>query len=413
MLFVSHQTGNRNVRGILEAAIEADWLGQYFVTLDLSGLAGISDRLPSSLAEELRRRMFADVPAALISSHGWTEALAIAVERMPVIRRLSLTHRYRAIGFLKSHDRWTAARLGKLPPGSAVYAYPCGALASFRAAERSGAVKVLEFTQAHWSFASAIMDEEAEINPAWRFAIPTSALTLERSGREDAELELADALVCPSRFVERTLPQRPVNSRIVGYGCPAPALLRERPSDARGPLKVLFVGNLMQQKGLSYLFDAMDKVGSAAELTIVGTLRQAPGRELADRLEGLRWYPSLPNPAVRALMREHDVLVLPSLCDAFGLVVSEALSEGAPVIVSTNVGAADLVEHGHNGFVVPIRDSDAIAQALLALRDPDRLAAMSAAAYETARKNPESGMWGETVDWIRSLVAGQGVPRPV
>ena len=407
MLFVSHQTGNRNVRGILGAAMEADWLGRFFVTLDLGGLAGISNALPASLAGELRRRVFDGIPSNLIASHGWVEAAAIAAERLPLLRDLGLTFRYRTIGFLKSHDRWTAARVRRLPPQSAVYGYPCGALSTFQAARDAGALNVLEFTQSHWSVAAAILAEEAQINPAWRFAIPQSAVLHERAEREDAELDLADALVCPSRFVQRTLPRTPVNTLVAGYGCPAPTKRRERLSGKAEPLKVLFVGALNQQKGLSYLFDAMKQMGSAAELTIVGSAGRSAVGPLRDFIGASRWHETLPNAAVRALMREQDVLVLPSLSEAYGLVVGEALSEGLPVIVSENVGAADLIDHGRNGFVTPVRDSEAIAAALTLLLDRDRLGAMSAAAYATAEAAPETAVWRDTLRWVRSIAEGR------
>jgi glycosyltransferase involved in cell wall biosynthesis len=404
MLYVSHQTGNRNVRGILGAAFDADWLGRFFVTLDLGGLVRFSKVLPVGLMNELQRRVFAGIPADLIASHGATEALAIVTERLPLTRNLGLTKRYRAVGFLKSHDRWAAARLGALPARSAVYAYPCGALSTFQRARAAGATTVLEFTQAHWSFAASILEEEAQINPAWRFALPEPAALRERAKREDAELDLADAVVCPSRFVLRTLPHTPRHTLVAGYGCPAPTERRARVSAPSQPLKVLFVGALSQQKGLSYLFDAMSMMGPAAELTIVGSAGEYDGPRLREAIGRSRWHPSLPNAAVRALMREHDVLVLPSLSEAYGLVVGEALSEGAPVIVSENVGAADLVEHGRNGFVVPIRDGEAIAAALTLMLDRDRLAMMSAAAYETAESAPESTVWRETLSWVRSIV---------
>jgi starch synthase len=93
----------------------------------------------------------------------------------------------------------------------------------------------------------------------------------------------------------------------------------------------------------------------------------------------------MPHGQVLDLMMESDVLVLPSLCEAFGLVVTEAMACGLPVIVTPNVGAADLVSDGCEGFVVPICSSEAIAGRLHALRrDRELLAAMSRNAHATA-----------------------------
>jgi glycosyltransferase involved in cell wall biosynthesis len=70
-----------------------------------------------------------------------------------------------------------------------------------------------------------------------------------------------------------------------------------------------------------------------------------------------------------------SVLVLPSVEDGFGLVVLEAMACGLPVIVTSHCGAADVVEEGKNGFIVPPRDVNAIAEKLtmLAKNDSNRI----------------------------------------
>ena len=57
-----------------------------------------------------------------------------------------------------------------------------------------------------------------------------------------------------------------------------------------------------------------------------------------------------------------DVFVLPSLADSYSLVVLEAMSAGVPVIISENTGTASVIENGREGFVVPIRDAQEIAE---------------------------------------------------
>ena len=59
---------------------------------------------------------------------------------------------------------------------------------------------------------------------------------------------------------------------------------------------------------------------------------------------------------------EASVLVFPTLCDGFGMVVAEALAHGVPVITTSNAGAADLIAEGRNGFVVPPGDVTALAE---------------------------------------------------
>ena len=70
---------------------------------------------------------------------------------------------------------------------------------------------------------------------------------------------------------------------------------------------------------------------------------------------------------VAHLYNQASVCVFPSVEEGFGMVVTEALASGVPVIVSENVGAKDLITDGQEGFIVPIRNARAIKEALLCL----------------------------------------------
>jgi glycosyltransferase involved in cell wall biosynthesis len=90
-------------------------------------------------------------------------------------------------------------------------------------------------------------------------------------------------------------------------------------------------------------------------------------------------------------MRQHDVFVFPSLFEGFGLVLTEALSQGLPIISTPNTAAPDLIKDGREGFIVPIRDSHAIADRLLQLVDNrDRLNEMREASLRRAAAMPWS-----------------------
>jgi len=102
------------------------------------------------------------------------------------------------------------------------------------------------------------------------------------------------------------------------------------------------------------------------------------------------------------------VLVLPSLAEAFGLVVGEALSTGTAVIVSQNCGAADLIIDGFNGYVVPIRSAEAIAARLVELADDsEKLSALKHNAVFSAGRTT----WTPTPRrcWMQSLANPRAV----
>jgi starch synthase len=85
-------------------------------------------------------------------------------------------------------------------------------------------------------------------------------------------------------------------------------------------------------------------------------------------------------------MRRHDVLVLPSLFEGFGLAITEAMSQGIPVVTTAHTAGPDIIDDGIDGFIVPIRSAEAIAEKLEVLaRDRERLRAMKISAREKAQ----------------------------
>src|SRR5207244_8367300 len=88
-------------------------------------------------------------------------------------------------------------------------------------------------------------------------------------------------------------------------------------------------------------------------------------------------------------MRRHDVLLLPSLFEGFGLAITEAMSQGMPVITTAHTAGPDMIDDGVDGFIVPLRSAGAIAEKLeLLARDRERLHAMKISAREKAQMHP-------------------------
>ena len=209
----------------------------------------------------------------------------------------------------------------------------------------------------------------------------------------------------PSEHVRRTLtgavPEEKI--RVVQYGAPANRQRKRISDDPGRPLQVLFVGLLIQHKGIGYLLDAIDRLGSQVELTLIGRRFQANAC-VDEACRRWRWFETLPHGQVMDVMMESDVLVLPSLGEGFGLVVTEALSCGLPVIVTPNVGASDLVRDGHEGYVVPVSSADAIAERLHTLHcDRELLAAMSRNAQATAAERSWASYRTDYADTVRSV----------
>jgi glycosyltransferase involved in cell wall biosynthesis len=119
-------------------------------------------------------------------------------------------------------------------------------------------------------------------------------------------------------------------------------------------------------------------------------------------MDGVELLGPVPRAELTRLMQRSHVLVLPSIEDGFGLVMAEAMACGCPVIASTNTGGADLFTDGSEGFLVPIRDPQAIAEKLQDLADDSgQHGRMSAAAR--ARVS-QIGGWSDYGDrWVALL----------
>jgi glycosyltransferase involved in cell wall biosynthesis len=145
---------------------------------------------------------------------------------------------------------------------------------------------------------------------------------------------------------------------------------------------VLYLGRLEQNKGLRYLIEGFNKIkdNNKAVLVIAGRGdHELFLKELAKklRIEKRVVFPGYVK--ISDAVKYYSIgttLVLPSVSmptgkETWGLVVNEAFNQGLPVIATDAVGAATggLVENGVNGFIIPERDSDALARALVDLLD--------------------------------------------
>jgi glycosyltransferase involved in cell wall biosynthesis len=170
----------------------------------------------------------------------------------------------------------------------------------------------------------------------------------------------------PSRVLEFTIPMN------LGWFRPAEAA---RP--ASRPLTLLNTGALCLRKGTPYLLEAFRLVlekEPAARLRLSQSVRD-DAKGVLSRYAGLPidWSPYL-NLQFEDQRKQYverfqtsDIFVFPSIEDGFAIVVAEALACGLQVITTKNTGASDLVEPGENGEIVPIRDPQALADAIIKL----------------------------------------------
>ena len=154
---------------------------------------------------------------------------------------------------------------------------------------------------------------------------------------------------------------------------------------------ILFVGRLAEIKGVTYLIEAMKDVNAKLFIVGKGSLEgelKKQAEELGDKVVflGAKTHEELPT-----IYASADVFVAPSVTasdggkEGFGLVILEAMASGLPIVASNSGGIVDLVHDGENGFLVPEKDSKAIAHSInRLLQDQELCTQMVGKAVETA-----------------------------
>src|SRR6516225_10727309 len=227
-----------------------------------------------------------------------------------------------------------------------------------------------------------------------------------------AELPRADFHIAQSAFAERSLIEHGVEpGRIFRMPLGVDAA-RFRPAEGPrppGPFRALFAGHMSVRKGVHHLLAGWQAAAlKEAELVFVGVPKDKYILDLVARQPaGIRYLGFVPNARLHETYQSADVFVFPSLAEGGVYVIYEALACGLPCIVSANAGSA--VRDGIEGFVVPVGDSEAIADRLRRLAEDDGLRRRMSAA---ARLRGQSFAWPEFYRRIglmyREAVAREG-----
>lgn len=280
-----------------------------------------------------------------------------------------------------SFAQWTAHAL---PECDVFVGLSGSALKAGQVQQARGGRYVCDRGSSHIRVQDALLREE---HRTW--GMPFDGIDHRAIEREEAEYAQADCITVPSHFVRASFISQGVAAqklRLLPYGV---NLGRFTPVGSPDPARfdVLFVGAMSLRKGVPYLAQAWQQVKHPARsLTFVGT----PSTELIALLkcagiwtDDVRVLGHVPQPDLKHLMSSSHVMVLPSIEEGLAMVMAQAMACGCPVIASENTGAHDLFDDGTEGFIVPIRDAQSLADRLQRLADePDLRARMGANALD-------------------------------
>jgi glycosyltransferase involved in cell wall biosynthesis len=369
MILLTHPTGNANVRTLLAALEQVGELELFYTTVAVEESAWYIHLLPHFLKKEFLRRTY-NLPKSKTATRPLRELVRLGASKLNLTFLTAHETGWASVDSIyRALDRQVALQLtGNLKNChiSAVYCYEDAAINTFRAAKKLGWQCFYDLPIAYWETSQHLLREEAERLPEWEPTLVGTRDSQAKLARKTEELNLADVVICPSKFVYNSLPKtahQTKRSIVAEFGSPNIKVQTQKSRNRdSAPLRLLFVGSMTQRKGLADLFAAMKLLKRVdVELIVMGSIL-SPMEFYRAQFPNFTYEPTRPHQAVLQLMQSCDVLVLPSIVEGRALVMQEAMSCGLPLIITPNTGGEDLIDEGKTGFLVPIRSPEKIAE---------------------------------------------------
>jgi glycosyltransferase involved in cell wall biosynthesis len=239
-----------------------------------------------------------------------------------------------------------------------------------------------------YKMAREIQQQEAEQFPEFAPFLQAVQEPDWKLQRKEKEIQLADHIFVPSSITQISLLREgisPEKISVIPYGAPIEYFQPAPKSD--NTFRALFVGQVGARKGVHYLLQAWKKLHlPQAELMLVG-FNNFPQHWLNHLSDNVRYIPSVPHSQLNRYYNSASVFVFPSLVEGLALVQLEAIACGLPIITTPNAGGDDIITDGVEGFIIPIRDPEALQEKIeWCYQHPIELAEMGRAARRKAEQ---------------------------
>lgn len=336
-------------------------------------------RLPFGWAKKLQanliRRHIDTLPPELVE-RSWVQEILLGIERgcRSVLPNFMIA-RNRYI------DIRAAVRVLMLRP-KIVISCDTHALYTLRAAKRIGAVAVLDQVIGHVDAGNKILSAEKERTPDVGSSFrPTPARMVQRCIKEVRE---ADYILAPSDYVrDSVLPFGVSPDRIVSMPFGVDLSLFAPAADTPvPPFKILFAGHIGLRKGVYYLLEAVRQAKiPGVQVVLLGNI-DGDGKWLRQYEDLYVHIRHTPRQEIPAIFADAHIYVFPSLHEGSTVSIYEAMASGLPVVTTPNAGS--VVRDGKDGYIVAVRDIEALCDRIQRLHgDPKLRAEMgrSAAAH--------------------------------
>lgn len=339
------------------------------------------------------------IPKHKIHTFPWLQAPFMACGRLGLIRSAWLDREW-AWWAHETLDHYVASQL-KEP--AILIALSGSGLYAGRKIQQLGGIHICDRGSSHIRVQEQLLTEEFErYGTSWRGIDPRSI------AKEEAEYEQANWISVPSQFCYGSFLGQGVSAAKllkIPYGSRLERFYPESsPSTNPENFRILFVGAAGPRKGFINLLASFKRLSHPRkQLLLIGSLAPEAVAMLAQVDQSqIRVLGSVPNDQLRRHYSQASVFVLPSIEEGLAMVIGEAMACGCPVIATTNTGASELITDGEEGFIVPIRSPEVIADRLEQLADqPELRERMGKAALARVQ---QLGGWDAYGDaWVSAL----------
>lgn len=310
------------------------------------------------------------------------------------------------------HDLFSRRLAGYVPPDSDIFiGLSSFCLQAIECAKGYGQITIVDHGSLHQRTERRLLEEEGRLHSLSMESDLAPEWIIEK---EDLEFHAADRVMVLSWAAKRSLIEEGIGAEKIFVNPCGVELSQFTPPEKNedGVFRIIYCGNISPRKGVHYLLQAFSELKlDNAELWLIGSMPSPSFERLIAKYKSdkVRFSGTFPQGELRRIYAKGSVFVLPSLADGFGMVIPQAMACGLPVIVTSNVGAADIVTEGVDGYVVPIRDVSALKEKIRILYEqPVVRQQMSLAASKKARNHLGWEAYGDRlVAWLGSLISGR------
>ncbi|RYE37216.1 MAG: glycosyltransferase, partial [Sphingobacteriaceae bacterium] len=274
------------------------------------------------LAKLLSRRTLQNIPPQQVKTFKRFELLRILADKTLLPVATDFVWEWGELAF----DNWVSRQINL--DIQWVHTYEHCSLSTLKQAKKTGIKSFYEQPSQHFSFFEKIAKDQLKKYPELinlETLLLTDQKSERRNQRREQELNLCDYVICNSTFTKKTLIDAQISAeKIITIPLGFPDAVKNIDKNSTGKTIFIYAGNQSLRKGTHLLYQAWKTCNfkvEEAELWMIGS-NQLPLKIREGLGENVKFVHNVPHSELLQLMTKADLLVLPTLCDGFGMVIT-------------------------------------------------------------------------------------------